>query len=58
VSWYVVAKQDGMVTPAAQEAMAKAIKAKATFIDASHVVMLSQPREVAEVILDAAASAQ
>lgn len=27
-SWYVVAQQDGMIAPTAQEAMAKAIGAK------------------------------
>ena len=52
-SWYVVADQDGMIAPAAQRAMAKAIKANTTEVSASHVVMLSKPSEVAQVILDA-----
>lgn len=55
-SWYVVATQDGMIDPAAQEAMAKSIKATTTKLSASHVVMLSQPQSVAKVILDAAAA--
>lgn len=55
-SWYIVAKQDGMIAPVAQEAMAKAIKATTTELAASHVVMLSQPESVAKVILDAAAN--
>lgn len=57
-SWYVVAKQDGMIAPIAQEAMAKAIKATTTEVEASHVVMLSQPDAVANVILAAAASVE
>ena len=55
-SWYIAAMHDGMIPPVAQQAMAKAIGAKATELPASHVVMLSRPKEVAEVILDAAAS--
>jgi pimeloyl-ACP methyl ester carboxylesterase len=57
-SWYVVAKHDGMIAPDAQRAMASAIKAKTTEVDASHVVMLSRPEDVAAVILDAAAEAR
>ena len=55
-SWYIVAKQDGMIPPPAEEAMAAGIKATVTEIDASHVVMLSKPAEVATVILAAADS--
>lgn len=55
-SWYIVAKHDGMIPPAAEEAMAKAIGAKVTELSTSHVAMLSKPREVADVILAAAAS--
>lgn len=36
--------------------MAKAIGAKVTELSASHAAMLSKPREVADVILAAAAS--
>lgn len=57
-SWYVVATRDGMIAPHAQQVMAEAIGAKTTLIDASHVVMLSQPVKVAEVIIDAAASSR
>jgi pimeloyl-ACP methyl ester carboxylesterase len=53
-SWYVVAKSDGMIPPPAERAMASAIKAKTTEIEGSHVVMLSQPQAVADVILAAA----
>ncbi len=55
-SWYVLSTADGMIPPLAQEAMATAIKANITKIDASHVVMLSHPDEVAQVIIDAADS--
>jgi len=55
-SWYVVAKHDGMIPPPAEAAMAKAIGAKVTELSTSHVAMLSKPREVADVILAAAAS--
>ena len=57
-SWYVVASKDGMIPPDAQRAMASAIKAKTTELEASHVVMLSKPEGVAAVILNAAASAK
>lgn len=53
-AWFVVAKQDRMIPPAAEEQMAKRMNAKVTSLSASHVVMLSKPREVAAVILDAA----
>ncbi|MET2825705.1 alpha/beta fold hydrolase [Mesorhizobium shangrilense] len=55
-SWYVVAKNDRMIPPPAEAAMAKAIGAKVTELPTSHVAMLSKPREVADVILAAAAS--
>jgi pimeloyl-ACP methyl ester carboxylesterase len=55
-SWFVVAKHDQMIPPAAEAAMAKAIGAKVTQLSTSHVAMLAKPREVADVILAAAAS--
>ena len=55
-SWYIRAAQDRMIPPAAEEMMGERMKAKLTSLDASHVVMLSKPREVAAVILDAAKS--
>ena len=53
--WYVVATEDHMIAPAAQESMARRMDATTTSIKASHVVMLSKPRQVAAVILTAAA---
>jgi pimeloyl-ACP methyl ester carboxylesterase len=55
-SWFVVPKQDRMIPPDAQLGMAKAANAKITEINASHVVMLSKPKAVADVILAASSS--
>lgn len=55
-TWYVRAEADHMIDPAAQAAMAARARARLTSVRASHVVMLSHPREVAEVILAAASS--
>jgi pimeloyl-ACP methyl ester carboxylesterase len=54
-SWYVRGTDDRMIPPAAQEQMAKRMKAKLTNVDSSHVAMLSKPHDVAAVILQAAA---
>jgi hypothetical protein len=45
-----------MIPPDAERAMAKDANAKITELDASHVVMLSKPKQVADVILAAAAA--
>lgn len=55
-SWYIVAEQDFMIQPNAQRALAAKINAKTTFLSASHVPMLSRPRDVAKVIIKAARS--
>jgi pimeloyl-ACP methyl ester carboxylesterase len=55
-TWYIVAKNDRMIAPEAELAMAKAANAKITELDSSHVVMLSKPKQVADVILAAAAA--
>ena len=49
-SWYVVSKNDRMINPDLERAMAKAINAKTTEGAASHVSMVSQPEEIARVI--------
>jgi pimeloyl-ACP methyl ester carboxylesterase len=54
-SWYVRAENDRMIDPAGQAFMAKRIGATVTNVKASHVVMVSKPIEVANVILTAAA---
>ncbi len=56
-SWYVVAAKDKTINPQLEEWMAKRAKAKTTVLDASHVAMVSKPKEVLEVILEAAKNA-
>ncbi len=53
-SWYVVSKNDRMINPDLERAMAKAINAKTTEVAASHVSMVSQPEAIARVIEQAA----
>jgi len=52
-SWYLVSKQDRMIDPKGERAMAKAMKAHATEVDASHVSMLSRPDAITEIIMEA-----
>jgi pimeloyl-ACP methyl ester carboxylesterase len=56
-SWYVVAEKDRMIQPDLERAMAKKIKASTSALPTSHVAMLSRPKDVAAVILRAAAAA-
>jgi pimeloyl-ACP methyl ester carboxylesterase len=56
-SWFVVAEKDRMIQPDLERAMAKKIKATTTTLTTSHVAMLSRPKDVAAVILRAAAAA-
>ena len=54
-SWYIRAEADHMIDPAGQQLMAQRAGAKLTSVKgASHVVMLSKPKDVAAVILAAA----
>ena len=55
-AWYVRAENDHMIDPAMQMQMAKRMKATVTSIPSSHVAMLAKPKEVAAVILTAAAA--
>jgi pimeloyl-ACP methyl ester carboxylesterase len=57
-SWYVVAKDDRTLQPELERFCAKRMGATTYEIDSSHVPMLSQPRMVTEVILDAARAVQ
>jgi len=54
-SWYVVADQDRMIDPQGQALMAKRAGATVTTLKGSHVIMVSKPKDVAAVILAAAA---
>jgi len=56
--FYLRASLDHMIDPEAQAAMAKRMNANVTSVAASHVPMLSHPKEVASVIFDAAAAIQ
>jgi pimeloyl-ACP methyl ester carboxylesterase len=53
-SWYVVAEQDGAIQPSLQHRMADRAKSQITSIASSHLVMLSHPERVSEVVLAAA----
>ncbi len=55
-SWYIVGTKDQTVNPQLERFLAKRMKAKTTELNSSHVPMLSQPRRVLEVILNAANS--
>ncbi|MFD9459166.1 alpha/beta fold hydrolase [Streptomyces sp. NPDC059985] len=55
-SWYLVAKNDQAIPPAAQRFMAKRAKAHITEVESSHVVPVSQPAKVANLIIEAAKS--
>ena len=53
-SWYIVASNDHTINPDYERFAAKRMGAKVTELASSHVAMLSQPRAVTEVILQAA----
>lgn len=54
-SWYVLAEQDRFIPPPLQEQMAQQIGARVSRVPASHLVMISQPQKVVDVILEAVA---
>jgi pimeloyl-ACP methyl ester carboxylesterase len=56
-SWYIVAKSDKAIHPDLERFMAKRMKAKTIEIESSHVVMISHPKEVLQIIEDAAKNA-
>ena len=53
-SWYLVAKDDRMIPPPAQQAMAQRAGAHVSEVSGSHAVYVSNPRAVAAVIERAA----
>lgn len=57
-AWYIVSKSDKAINPDLERFMANRMKAKTTEIEASHVVMLSHPKEVLQIIREAAAAAK
>ncbi|MFP4537938.1 MAG: alpha/beta fold hydrolase [Dichotomicrobium sp.] len=56
-SWYVVATEDGAIAPELLRSTAHRIGAETTEVPGSHVVFLTQPRAVADVIDKAAKGA-
>jgi pimeloyl-ACP methyl ester carboxylesterase len=56
-SWYIVSKLDSAIAPDEERFFAKRMEARTTELRASHVPMLSQPKAVATVVMDAAAKA-
>ena len=56
-SWYIVSTLDGAIAPAEERFFATRMKATTTELNASHVPMISQPKAVAAVIMDAATKA-
>ena len=56
-SWYVITSNDRAVAPELQKAEAASMKATSITIPSSHVPMLSHPKEVADLIEQAAAKA-
>lgn len=53
-SWYMVTKDDRMIPPDAQRAMAKRAGATVVEVEGSHSIYVSQPRFVSELIAKAA----
>ncbi len=56
-SWYIVARKDRAIDPDEERFFAKRSRATTTELDTSHVPMLSKPKDVSAVIMDAAANA-
>ena len=57
-SWYIVATKDQTINPDYERFAAKRMGASVTEVESSHVVMLSKPEAVTEVILKAAKTPQ
>jgi pimeloyl-ACP methyl ester carboxylesterase len=55
-NWFVIAENDRMISPEQERTTAKRMKAQMLSLPASHVAMLAKPKEVAEFIIDAAAT--
>jgi len=53
-SWYVLSRNDRMLSPQLQAATAERIGAELRSLGSSHVSPVSEPREVSDVILEAA----
>lgn len=56
-SWFVVSKLDGAIASDEERFFAKRMKATTIELNTSHLAMFSQPKAVAQVIMDAATKA-
>jgi hypothetical protein len=57
-SWYIVATKERTVQPELERFLAKRMEAKTHEVDSSHISMLSKPRFVLDVIVEAARAVQ
>lgn len=55
-SWYLIATEDRMIPPPAQQSMAQRAGATTTELGGSHAIYVSQPRATADLIKQAAQS--
>ena len=53
-SWYAVSKRDETISPDLERFLAKRMKAHTVEVDAGHLSLVSHPREIADLILEAA----
>jgi pimeloyl-ACP methyl ester carboxylesterase len=53
-TFYAISKHDKTTSPALERFLADRMKAKTIEVDASHVSLLSKPKEIADLILLAA----
>ena len=53
-SWYAVSKLDETISPDLERFLAKRMKAHTVEVDAGHLSLVSHPREIADLILEAA----
>jgi pimeloyl-ACP methyl ester carboxylesterase len=53
-SWYIVGANDRAISPVLEASLAKKIGATTITVPSSHVIMLSKPKKVADVIIGAA----
>jgi len=56
-SWYAISKNDKTISPELERFMAQRMKAKTIELEASHVSLISHPKEIADLILAAAGTA-
>jgi len=56
-SWYLIATEDKMIPPAAQQAMSKRAGSTVIEVKGSHAIYVSQPQAVAQFIMKAASEA-